>query len=100
MASFVYFAALFVLCGTRDSFPTTTSPQQQNINIGDTTELREVQSWICIASFNENVRLNMRCKTYLQYFSIHQLSFGLKKEGLNFLSQIEAELSDKIEKAI
>ena len=52
MAQFVYFAALLVLCGTKDSLETTTSPQKQNT--GATKDLCEVQSCISIASFNEN----------------------------------------------
>ena len=42
MAQFVYFTVLLLLCGTRDSLETTTSPQQQNT--GDTKDLCEVQS--------------------------------------------------------
>ena len=42
MVQFVYFAALLMFCGTRDSLEATTSPQQQNS--GDTKELCEVQS--------------------------------------------------------
>ena len=42
MAQFVYFTALLVLCGTRDSLQTTTSPQQQNTGV--TNDLCEVKS--------------------------------------------------------
>ena len=60
MAQFVYFTALFLLCGTGDSLETTTSPQQQIT--GDTKDLCEVQSCISIPFFfkeNQSVEYEM-----------------------------------------